>query len=197
MTASLIVLVLGRRELAKRATRPLEELALELSARGHAVVGLINEPVAAELPGVTAIALGNDAPLVWSAWCFRRRVSRWLRTNAARTQAVIVDGLLNAADCVVEAVTAAPVMVQVERTGLDGDCHGQLRQWRGIARKRACQRATLFVARSQYAERELIAAGYPRDRIVCSMGDTTSLVDDYERWIERCRENERVGGNKL
>ncbi len=196
MSASLIVLVLGRRALTERATHSLEELALQFSARGHKVAVLMNEPVAVQLPGVSVSALGNVASGAWSDWCFARRLRRWLRTHATHIRVVIVDGLLNAADCVVQTIRAVPVLVQVERTGLAGDCHGQLRQWRGIARKRACQRAALFVARSQLAERELIAAGYPRDRIVSSVGDTTRLADDYERWIARGRPDEPHGGQE-
>lgn len=59
----------------------------------------------------------------------------------------------------------ARTIVRPERAGLDGDCFRQLEISGGIHNKRCMMQSDAFVAATRGLERELIAAGYPRQRI--------------------------------
>jgi glycosyltransferase involved in cell wall biosynthesis len=68
------------------------------------------------------------------------------------------------------------MVLRVDRVGLTGECHWQLDAAFGGRIKRRCFQAAAFVAAGHAAQRELIAAGYPRPRIHCIPNGVTAAV---------------------
>ncbi len=103
----------------------------------------------------------------WSAYRYSRALSTWLKRNQNRYDAVYVIGLREEAEAAMLALHGAsrPVVCRPIAAGLGGDCHWQLEHPSGARIKAACCRAAAFVAGDAAQEAELIAAGYPRDRI--------------------------------
>jgi glycosyltransferase involved in cell wall biosynthesis len=93
-------------------------------------------------------------------------LGRWLRRAHDTFDLVYVSALKHDAYAALRATRErCPVVLRPERAGMAGDCHWQLDARCGARIKRRCSRAAAFVASTAAIERELIAAGYPRDRI--------------------------------
>lgn len=103
----------------------------------------------------------------WSSVAYIGRLRRWLLANRAQFDLAYVSGLRHDAYATLLAGKRAgfPVLLRAEQAGLSGDCRWQLDAHFGRAIKRACRRASCIVAPTPLVEREVIAAGYPRDRI--------------------------------
>jgi glycosyltransferase involved in cell wall biosynthesis len=120
--------------------------------------------------GIPVVRLSPPPTGRFSTWRWTRSLAGWIKRNADQCDAVLVWGLLREARAAVEVAsqsgrTKVPVVLVPERIGWGGDCFRQVRIAGGRGIKRACLRASAFVANSPAARRELEAAGYPRERI--------------------------------
>lgn len=150
----------------------MARLAAGLRARGAEVTLLTahwqNEwPREIEHHGVRVARLPNPAGRVWGTLRYMQSVAGWLRRNRSRFDLVYVSMLKHDAyAAITEGQRGAfPVALRAEGAGLTGDCHWQLQARCGARIKRRCLRADALLAPSRAIERELIAAGYRRDRI--------------------------------
>ncbi len=97
---------------------------------------------------------------------YMRALVHWLRHNHSDYDLAYVSGLKEEAYATVDTLRGLlPVVLCAERAGRWGDCLWQLETHRGRKIKRVCMAAKAFVGPSRALERELQAAGYPRDRI--------------------------------
>ena len=97
---------------------------------------------------------------------YMRSIARWLRRNRGRFDLVYVSRLRCEAYAALKAVgKEVPVVLRAEAAGRWGDCVWQLDAGGGRRIKQECMKAGALVGPSRVIERELIAAGYPRDRI--------------------------------
>lgn len=105
---------------------------------------------------------------------FRPRWLRgWLRDHAAKLDAVLVSGLRQAAGVCIQATRTLglPVALRAESAGLSGDCHWQIETRTAQRIKKLCRQADAMIAPFDLVQDELIAAGYPRERIhLCQAG---------------------------
>ncbi len=94
-------------------------------------------------------------------------LSTWLRRHAASFDLVYVSELKHEAAAAIVAASRCgwPVVLRAENSGLTGDCHWQLDATLGRRIKQHCGQAAALLGGSVTLQRELIAAGYPRDRI--------------------------------
>ncbi|NUQ66137.1 MAG: glycosyltransferase family 4 protein [Pirellulales bacterium] len=154
------------------AENTMADLAAELSSRGCRVTVLTAkwdrrwppEVVYREFPVVRLPAAPRDG---WSTLRYLRAVGRWLRRHLDEYDLVYVCGLKHEAYAAVKAVgTRRPVVLRAERAGRLGDCLWQIEAPCGRRIKQRSMRARAFVARTPGIQRELVAAGYPRDRII-------------------------------
>ncbi len=99
---------------------------------------------------------------------YMRSIARWLRRNQGRFDLVCVSRLRCEAYAALKAVgKEVPVVLRAEVAGRSGDCVWQLEASGGRRIKQECMKAAALVGPSRAIERELIAAGYPRDRVHC------------------------------
>jgi glycosyltransferase involved in cell wall biosynthesis len=146
-------------------------LAGALHARGAATTILTARwqadwPAEIDRHGVRVIRLPNPATRVWGTWRYMQAVGRWLRQHRSAFDLAYVSMLKHDAYAAIAAARGSfPVVVRAEGAGLTGDCHWQLEATCGLRIKRRCQRADALVAPSPAIERELIVAGYSRQRI--------------------------------
>jgi glycosyltransferase involved in cell wall biosynthesis len=103
----------------------------------------------------------------WGSAMYIARLRRWLLANRPGFDVAYVSGLRHEAYAALLAAGRGrfPVVLRAEQAGLGGDCHWQLAARFGRTIKRSCRRAAAIVAPMPLIEREVIAAGYPRDRI--------------------------------
>jgi len=93
-------------------------------------------------------------------------LARWFRQHRGEYDLVYVSSLRQEARAAIEEVGGrAPVVLRAEASGPAGDCLWQLDAPRGRRIRRCCAQADALIAPSRLIERELIAAGYPRERI--------------------------------
>lgn len=117
--------------------------------------------------GVRVVRLRNSPQRVWGTWRYMQAIRAWLKSHRGEFDLAYVSMLKHDAYA---ALTAAqkfpfPVAVRAECAGLTGDCHWQLQARFGQRIKRRCMHASALIAPGPAVERELIAAGYPRERI--------------------------------
>ncbi len=121
----------------------------------------------------------------WGEFQYQRRLAAWLREQEGEFDVVYVSQLKHDAATTIATVgqTDTPVVLRAERAGLAGDCHWQLDARFGYRIKRQCMRADSILAPNAAVQRELIAAGYPREKIhLCQNGDAQRpLRDPYAR----------------
>jgi len=95
-----------------------------------------------------------------------RSLARWLRAHRSHYDLVCVSMLRRDAYAALGAVgRSVPVVLRAEAAGRWGDCLWQLDAKCGRRIKQRCMKAAALVGPSRSAYRELIAAGYPRERI--------------------------------
>lgn len=171
---SLRVVLITRRfwPLVGGAEMVMARLAAEFHRRGLAVTLLTARwqrdwPQEIEHHGVRVIRLPNPASRFWGTWRYMHAVSRWLRGNRASFDLVYVSMLKHDAYAAIGEARRGrfPAVLRAEGAGLSGDCHWQLDANFGRRIKRRCLQADALIAPSPAIERELVVAGYPRDRI--------------------------------
>ncbi len=173
MRAPRVVLVTRRFwPLVGGAEMVMARLAAELHARGLAVTLLTARwqrdwPLEMEHHGVRVIRLPNPASRFWGTWRYMQAVASWLRHHRSNFDLVYVSMLKHDAYAAVGEAHRGrfPVILRAEGAGLSGDCHWQLDANFGRRIKRRCLQADALIAPSPAIERELVVAGYPRDRI--------------------------------
>jgi glycosyltransferase involved in cell wall biosynthesis len=116
--------------------------------------------------GVQVVRWNLSAPRACGTWYLAPLV-RWLRSHLRQFDVVCVSELKHEAQAAIAAAApcGVPVVLRCEHAGLSGDCQWQLEARGGRRIKQQCMRAAALVATSRMVETELIAAGYPRDRI--------------------------------
>lgn len=133
-----------------------------LTARWHA-----QWPEFIEHHGVRVVRLAHPRARFYGTWRYMRAIGRWLRQNRTHYDLAYVSMLKHDAYATVTAARRLgfPIALRAEGAGQTGDCFWQLEATCGARIKRRCLLADAFVAPSPAIERELIAAGYARERI--------------------------------
>ncbi len=125
-----------------------------------------------EYNGAPVIRLSAASIALWGG-SYTRALSRWLKQNRRDFDVVCVSELKHEAQAVLAVARQSKLAValRAERGGMDGDCHWQLNAHFGQRIKRSCFAADAVIAPNRAVEQELIAAGYPRQRIqLCQTG---------------------------
>ncbi len=150
----------------------LARLATGLHARGATVTVLTawwqpDWPPTFEDRGVHVVRLVPPVGRRWATIAYVARLARWLQDHHREFDLVYVSELKHEAYAALFASRHAgfPVVLRAEHAGLCGDCHWQLTARCGRRIKRRCQQAAAIVAPTAAVERELVAAGYSRDRL--------------------------------
>ncbi len=152
--------------------RAIALLATELRARGVEVTLLTTQweeswPARIDYRGVSVVRLSPVGKGVLGTRRWLQNLSRYLRDHAGCYDAAYVCGLRHDSHATLKTVERQRVVVVLragssERTG---DCLWQLESRGGRQIKRRAMKADAFVGPTEISHRELIAAGYPRDRI--------------------------------
>lgn len=132
-----------------------------------------NWPEHIEFNGVPVVRLSGASTVLWGGYKYTRSLSRWLKQSRDAFDIICVSELKHEAQAVLSAARhfKLPVVLRAERGGLEGDCHWQLDAHFGQRIKRSCFAADAVIAPNRAIEEELIAAGYPRQRIhLCQTG---------------------------
>ncbi len=152
--------------------RAIANLAAELVARGAKVTLVTTQweqswPARIDYRGVAVVRLSQTGKGFSGTRRWLRNLSRYLRDNAERYDAAYVCGLRHDSHAALKSLQHGPVAVVLRSgsSGPAGDCLWQLESASGRRIKRRAMRADAFVGPTEIAHRELIAAGYPRDRI--------------------------------
>ena len=150
----------------------MANLAAGFQAAGHQVTLLTARwhpswPAEIQHRGVRVVRLSQPALRMWGTWKYMRGVSQWLHSQRGKFDLVYVSMLKHGAYAALGEARRGkfPVVLRAEGAGLSGDCQWQLDARGGRWIKRRCFQAASLVAPSAAIQRELIAAGYPRDRI--------------------------------
>lgn len=171
---SLLRLVLVTRRfwpLVGGAERVMAGLGAELAGRVGAVTILTARwqpqwPPEITFRGVRVVRLPNPAQRVWGTWQYIRAIRAWLDKCSDRYDLVYVSMLKHDAYAALKAAgRRVPVVLRSEGAGLYGDCHWQEQARGGGWVRRQCRRAQAIVAPSEAIAEELLAAGYPGERI--------------------------------
>lgn len=155
-----------------------------LTARWH-----VQWPEMIEHHGVPVVRLEHPRVRFYGTWRYMRAIGRWLRANRASYDLAYVSMLKHDAYAAVSAGRrlSFPVVVRAEGAGVTGDCFWQLEATCGARIKRRLLLADAFVAPSPAIERELIAAGYARERIHYLPNGVTLPEANDESGRERSR----------
>lgn len=173
MTAPRLVLVTRRFwPLVGGAEAMMSSLAAGFRERGSATTILTAQwqrawPVTVEHHGVRVERLPQSAMRWLGTWRYMRALQHRLVAASGAYDLLYVSMLKHDAYAALGAArrTHVPVVLRAEGAGATGDVHWQLDANFGRQIKRRCLLAAAFVAPSPAIERELIAAGYPRERI--------------------------------
>ncbi len=154
-----------------RGASVMANLAVELVSR-HVEVTLLTArwgprwPARIAYRGASVVRVAKPPGGARDTNRYNRSLARWLRQNQGRYDLVCVSMLRHEAQAAVAAVRSqVPVVLRAESAGSLGNCLWQLDTGAGRRIKKQCMKADALVAPSRQIERELIAAGYPRDRI--------------------------------
>ncbi len=154
------------------AERVMARLAQALAQRGCRVTLLTARwrpewPEQIDQQGVSVVRLPQPEVRFYGTWRYMRAIAAWLAAHRDRYDLVYVSMLKHDAYAAIGTGSRLkfPVVLRAEGPGLSGDCHWQLENRFGAAIKRRCLAAAALVAPSPEIERELIAAGYSRQRI--------------------------------
>lgn len=152
--------------------RTIANLAAELVARGVEVTLVTVQweeswPEWIEYRGVSVVRLPRNGKGFLGTRRWLRNLSRYMRDHAEAYDVVYVCGLRHEAVAVLKTVQrrCVAVVLRAEGSGRSGDCLWQLESGTGRQIKRHAMKADGFVGATEISHRELIAAGYPRDRI--------------------------------
>jgi glycosyltransferase involved in cell wall biosynthesis len=175
----------------------MARLAAAFQARGAPTTVLTARwqsdwPAEIDHHGVRVVRLANPALRAWGTWRYMQSLARWLRRRRGEFDLVYVSMLKHDAYAALGEARSGgfPVAVRAEGAGLTGDCHWQLEANCGGRIKRRLMGADLLIAPSPAVERELIAAGYPRDRIHYLPNGVTLATERTEH--ARCQARESL-----
>lgn len=117
--------------------------------------------------GVRVVRVPQPRWRFYGTWRYQRGVARWLAEHRADFDLAYVSMLKHSAYATLGVARRCgfPVALRAEGAGLTGDCFWQLEANFGRRIKSRCQQADALIAPSRAIERELVAAGYARDRI--------------------------------
>ena len=117
--------------------------------------------------GVRVVRLPQPTTRVWGTWRYMRHLQTWLEQHRHAFDLVYVSMLKHDAYAAISAGRKChfPVVTRAEGAGPTGDVHWQIEARFGNRIRRRCRQAAALIAPSQVIHRELVAAGYPRDRI--------------------------------
>lgn len=174
MTGMRVVLISRRFwPLVGGAEKTIAELANGLRRRGAEPTVLTAKwasdwPTRAYYYGTPVVRLANPRGVGWGTYRYMAGLSRWLRENRDRIDAVCVSKLRFDAYATVGALrrTEIPVVVRAEGAGSAGDCEWHRRSRFGSRFRRRCQRADAVVAPNEAIARELHESGFAKERIV-------------------------------
>ncbi|MCA9103283.1 MAG: glycosyltransferase family 4 protein [Planctomycetales bacterium] len=154
------------------AERMTARLAAALAARLDRVTILTARwdrhwPEEIEHHGVRVVRLRQSQLRWWGTWQYMQAISRWLTQQRDEVDLVYVSMLKHDAYAAIGFGDrhGVPVVLRAEGAGMTGDVCWQLEANFGYTIKRRCVEAAAVVAPSPAIERELVAAGYRRDRI--------------------------------
>jgi len=153
------------------ASRTIGALAASLVDRGwEATVLAVGErpqwPSQLRWRGVRVVRLPWNQAGCWGEFRYMRSLGRWLGEHRGSYDLVYVSSLRHDAYAALGAVgDGVPVVLRAETAGRRGDCLWQLDARCGRRIKRRTMKAAALLGPSAPAHRELIAAGYPRERI--------------------------------
>ena len=157
--------------------RAIAHLAAALVARGAKVTVITtrwdqNWPERIDYRGVSVVRLHQTGMEFLGNRDWLRNMSRYLRENADQFDVAYVRGLRHDARSALNAVERRHVIVvaRVDESGPAGDCLWQLESGDGRRIKRRVMKAAALIGTTEIAHRELIAAGYPRERVHCIVG---------------------------
>lgn len=149
----------------------MANLGAELIGRGWEVT-ILTARWQAEWPGrirfrgIPVVRLPHPPQGRLGMWHYLRDIRQWLRDHAGQYDLVYASTLRQEARAAVGAVRRqVPVVLRAEKAGRRGDCLWQIETREGRRIKQACMRAAGWIAPGRAIERELQAAGYPRQRI--------------------------------
>lgn len=173
MTGMRVVLVSRRFwPLVGGAGKAIADLATGLRRRGAEPTVLTAQwhadwPTRAYYYDTPVIRLRNPRGVGWGTFRYMAALSRWLRRNRDRIDAVCVSKLQFDAYAVIGALqrTDIPVALRAEGAGSTGDCDWQRRSRFGSRFRRRCQQADAIIAPNDAIAQELSEAGYARQRI--------------------------------
>jgi len=157
---------------------------------------IITPKVAASWPdeihhhGSRVVRLPISTYRAWRNIRYGWNLSTWLRRNANRFDLIYVSELKHeaAAAALAGRRSGLPVVLRAENSGFTGDCQWQLETAFGRRIKQHCFTAAALLAPSPSVQRELIAAGYPRNRIHYCHSGTPHFPRRTPELQTKCRE---------
>lgn len=171
---SLRLVIVSRRfwPVAGGTERAIAHLAAALVTRGVEVTLATTQwdeswPDRIDYRGVSVVRLQRTGKGFLGTRRWLRNVSQFLSDGAGRYDAAYVCGLRHDAQAALKQAhrRRAILVLRVDNSGPESDCLWQLDSRGGRQIKRRLMRADALVGTTEVAHRELIAAGYPRDRV--------------------------------
>ena len=153
------------------AEKVMANLGAALAERGLQVTVLTARwdrswPATLTYRGASVVRLRNPPQRFWGTLRYMIELRRWLRRHRARYEAIYVSMLKHDAFAVLGAAGGRmPVLLRAEGAGEGGDCRWQEEARCGQLIRRRCRQADALVAPSRLIEEELLAAGYPPERV--------------------------------
>jgi glycosyltransferase involved in cell wall biosynthesis len=152
--------------------RAIAHLAAALVARGAEVTLATTQwdeswPDRIDYRGVSVVRLLQTGKGFLGTRHWLRNLSRFLNDGAGRYDVAYVRGLRHDAQAALKLAQRRRValVLRVDNSGPESDCLWQLDSRGGRQIKRRLMKADALVGTTEIAHRELIAAGYPRDRV--------------------------------
>lgn len=157
--------------------RAIAHLAAALVARGVEVTLVTTQwdetwPERIDYRGVSVVRLPRVGKGFLGIRRWLRNLAGFLRDHVGDYDAAYVRGMRHDADVTLKVLERRriAVVLRVDTSGPTSDCLWQLESGSGQRIKRRAMRADALIGTTEIAHRELIAAGYPRDRIRCIVG---------------------------
>ena len=156
-----------------RAGRVVGQVAVDLLDRGHRPTivsrrAVESWPEEIAYQGVPTVRfLVPMTPRRSEERRYQKRLADWLDTHREEFDVVCVSGLGEEAETAIRTLgKSCPVVLRAERAGREGDCLGQIETRRTRRIKKTCMKAAALIGTAPTSHAELLAAGYPRDRVV-------------------------------
>ena len=116
---------------------------------------------------VPVVRLSQPRTRGWGTWRYMHQLGRWLLAHRDRYDVIFVSMLKHSAYTAINVgqKLGVPVLLRAEGAGQTGDCQWQEEARFGSRIRTRCQQAAGVVAPGQQVAEELLAAGYPADRV--------------------------------